>query len=451
MKFVQVGRLRGAPVAVAVLLSVLSAAYAQQQTSAQPPAPAAVLTLEEAVRLSLAQASVFQQARLAELIAQEDVRQARLAFLPKLEGTLSETYNSPEGGPHAPGSPSVMSFINANAITEHLAVAGMTGDLDVSGRLRATLKRNVALLEAAHAGTEVARRALVQGVSESYYGVSLAGAKRRAAELSLAAAEEFEGITQGLFNAGEVAEVDLTRAKLQTATRRDELQQSQSSELGAQDALRVFVGYDFSTPIATIDLNGLIPDLAELNRFTTQTIATRPEFAQLSAEKKAAEQERKAARAERLPRVSYFVDGGFDSDSLGSSALERHSGVLAGVTITVPIFDWGISRSRERQAELRAETVESERILALRTFGQQFNTALAQARVAAARFELLQTSVAQAARNVQTSIARYRAGEAAILEVTDAQTTLASQRVSMVQATFDYQIARSRLAQAAGQ
>src|SRR5262249_22562525 len=442
MKFVQVGRLRGAPVAVAVLLSVLSAAYAHNHTSAQPPAPAAVLTLEEAVRLSLAQASVFQQARLAELIAQEDVRQARLAFLPKLEGTLSETYNSPEGGPHAPGSPSVMSFINANAITEHLAVAGMTGDLDVSGRLRATLKRNVALLEAAHAGTEVARRALVQGVSESYYGVSLAGAKRRAAELSLAAAEEFEGITQGLFNAGEVAEVDLTRAKLQTATRRDELQQSQSSELGAQDALRVFVGYDFSTPIAPIDLNGLIPDLADLNRFTTQTIATRSEFAHLSAEKNAAEPDRKTARAERRPRVSYFVDGGFDSDSLGSSALERHSGVLAGVTITVPIFDWGISRSRERQAELRAETVESERILALRTFGQQFNTALAQARVAAARFELLQTSVAQAARNVQTSIARYRAGEAAILEVTDAQTTLASQRVSMVQATFDYQIAR---------
>src|SRR5262245_56913499 len=38
------------------------------------------LSLDEARRLALAQASTFQQAHLAELIAAEDVRQARIAF-----------------------------------------------------------------------------------------------------------------------------------------------------------------------------------------------------------------------------------------------------------------------------------------------------------------------------------------------------------------------------------
>ena len=119
--------------------------------------------------------------------------------------------------------------------------------------------------------------------------------------------------------------------------------------------------------------------------------------------------------------------------------------------MTIPLFDWGASRSRERQAQLRAQSVTSQRALALRTFNQQFSTARAQALSAARRVGILQQAVGDAERNVQTSIARYRAGEAPILEVTDAQTTLATQRAALFQALFDYQIARTRLAQAAGQ
>ena len=53
--------------------------------------------------------------------------------------------------------------------------------------------------------------------------------------------------------------------------------------------------------------------------------------------------------------------------------------------------------------------------------------------------------------NLDASIARYRAGEAQIVEVTDAQTTLAAQRLAFFQALFDYQVALARLRQAAGQ
>jgi outer membrane protein TolC len=343
-----------------------------------------------------------------------------------------------------------MSFINANAITEYEALAGVTGELDVGGRLRATLRRNVALLEAARAGTEVARRALIQAVNEAYYGLSLASARRSSAALSLKAAEEFEHITQLLLDAGEVAEVDLRRARLQTATRRDESEQATALESAAADSLRVLVGYDFTTPIITTELVIVPPDVSEIDRFASSTIVQRPEFIQFEAQKRAAEQEVKVARRERLPQLSYSFNGGFDSDSLRSPALRMHTGVLAGVSVTIPLFDWGASHSRERQAKLRAQTAESQQKMALRSFNQQFYTARAQAVSAAARIRVLQASLADAELNVQTSIARYRAGEAPILEVTDSQTTLAAQRAALFQALFDYQIARARLAQASG-
>ena len=418
----------------------------QGQSTAQQVAP---LALGDVVTQAIAQASSFQQARIEEQIAAEDVRQARLAFLPKLTSPLSFIYNSPALGPNP--HPDPFSFISANAVREYEALAGVTGDLDLSGRLRASLRRSVALLEAARAGTEVARRALVQGVNEAYYGLALAAARRRSAELSLAAAEEFEHITQLMFQAGEVAEVDYTRARLQTATRRDELEQARAAELVAADTLRVFVGYDFSRPIATTDLTIAPPDINELNRFTVAGITNRPELRQFDAQRRAAEQEVNIARADRRPQVSYNINGGFDTDSLKPSPLKEHTGVLASVSVTIPIFDWGISRSRERQAQLRAQSVESQRQLALRTFNQQFYSAREQALSAARRVQVLQTAVTDAERNVQTSIARYRAGEAPLLEVTDAQTTLATERAALFQALFDYQIARARLAQAAGQ
>jgi outer membrane protein TolC len=408
------------------------------------------LTLDEALRLANVQASSFQQAGLNEQIAAQEVRQAQAAFLPRVTAPVDYIYTSPLLG--APlGTPRTQSFIAANAINEYLGLLNLAGDLDIAGRLRATLERNRALLAAAHAGTEVARRALAQTVIETYYGLALTIGQRRAAEQNLAAAEEFERITTLLLSGGEVAPVDLTRAQLQTTGRRDELERARANEVVAAGALRVLVGYDFLKPISTTDLTKAIPVDDEVNRLTADTISRRPEFAQFEAERRAAEQDIRLAKAERRPQLSYSISGGFDTDSLKPPVLKEHTGVSAAFNLSIPIFDWGASKSRERQARLRAELAESQRAQALRGFAQQFYSARAQVTSASARIRLAATGLAQAESNLNASIARYRTGEAQILEVTDAETTLAAQRQALYQALFDYQTALARLRQAAGQ
>lgn len=448
-------------------LSVCAVARAQQD---QPPAPLPPpasgaesgfpaadaaerpLTLEEAVRLALLQASTFQQATLSERIVAEDVRQARAAFLPRLAGTLSVIYNSPAPGvARVPGTPRLQSYIAANAVTEYLGLVAVTGELDVSSRLRATLKRNLALLGAAHAGTEVARRALVQATSEAYYGLALATARRSAAEESLRAGEEFERVTSLLEQAGEVAPIDLGRAQLQTITRRDELEQARANETVAAGALRVLLGYDFSRPIATADLVGSLPQPGEIDRLTVDMISRRPEVAQFQAERRAAEQDVRLARAERRPALTYTIDAGVDSDTLHAPGIREHSGFSAAFGVSIPLFDWGARRSRERQAVDRAAAAESARRTALRAFAQQFSDARGQALAAIVRIQLASAGAEMAENYRKVAIERYRAGEAQILEVTDAQATLIAQRTAYYQALFDYQVARARLAQAAGQ
>src|SRR2546421_2248504 len=444
--------------ALTALLCCASWSHAQSlspsptpQTSINSSSPdVSALTLAEALRLANAQASTYQIAILNERIASEDVRQAQAAFLPKVSAPLSYIYTSPALG-LPPGEPRAPSFIANNAISEYEGLVNVAGDVDVAGKLRATLAKNRALLAAAHAGTEVAKRALAQAVIETYYSLALAIAQRRAAELNLAAAEEFERITSLLLSGGEVAPVDLTRAQLQTLERRDELEKARANEIVLAGALRVLVGYDFTRPIVTTDLIATLPLGAEFQQFNPADVPRRPEFAQFAAQIRAAKQDIRIARADRLPSLTYSMNGGFDTDSVKPLRLKEHSGVSAAFSLSIPIFDWGASRSKERQAFLRVQVAENERTVALRGFTQQFYAAQIQAATAATRLRLAGDAVTKAQSNLDASIARYRAGEAQIIEVTDAQTTLVTQRNALYQAIFDYQTALARLKQATGQ
>jgi outer membrane protein TolC len=453
-------RPRAIPFAVLLALVCLSrssqaqipspSATPQQSPTTQTNVPLNPLTLDEAIRLANAQASTFQTAILNERIAEEDVRQAQAAFLPKVSAPLSYIYTSPALG-LAPGEPRAPSFIANDAISAYEAFVNVSGDFDIAGKLSATVAKNRALLAAARAGTEVAKRALALAVIEGYYGLALAIAQRRAAEGNLIAAEEFEQITSLLLSGGEVAPVDLTRAQLQTLARRDALERARADEQVAAGALRVLVGYEFTRPMLTTDLALAIPTDAEFQQFKADDVSRRPEFTQLEQQLRAAQQEIKVVRADRLPALSYSINGGFDTDSLKGPRLKEHTGASAAISLTIPIFDWGASRSRERQARFRVEVAENERTIALRGFTQQFYAARAQASSAANRVSLAREGVIKAQDNLAASIARYRAGEAQIVEVTDAQTTLVEQRTALYQAIFDYQTALARLRQSTGQ
>ena len=177
----------------------------------------------------------------------------------------------------------------------------------------------------------------------------------------------------------------------------------------------------------------------------------RPEFVQVNAQLRAARAGVSVVRADFLPRVTYSLDKGFDTDSLQHDELARHRGTLATATVDVPLFDWGATYSKWRQAQLQVRSAELQRQLLTRDLYLQFLTARQEAITAAQRVDNARRALADAERNVTISIARYRAGEAPITEATEAQTTRAQQRLALQQALFDYQVALAHLREAAGE
>ncbi len=408
------------------------------------------ISRNEAVNLALQQASNFEQAKLNEQIASEDVFQARKAFYPKISANPGVIYNTPSLGRVTAGTPRPPSFLGANAITEHQATTMAAGEIDTSGRLKVSKRRAFALLEGARFGTEIARRDLIRATDEAYFGLAFAIAQRNAAELNLQAALDFENTTKLLVEGGEIPPIDLVKAQIQTTTRRDEIEQAKIIETMNENNLKIYLNFDESQTVSVDDLQIDVPIPAELAQFTIEAVRQRPELEQFNAQKLAAQEEIKIAGAERKPQTSYSLEAGLITDSFRPNRIGSSTGIRGTVSVNVPIFDWGISKSRQTQAELRAKVAESSKLFAERQFVADFNSNLTAAKSASSRIRALAVNLQNAERVLSVAIDRYKAGETQILEVTDAQNLIVTQRLAFLQAIFDYQIAKARLRQATG-
>lgn len=400
------------------------------------------VSVEQSVELALRNASLYQQAQVDERIAREDVRQARAAFLPQFSVPLTYIGNT-TSRVRAPGDPVIYSFVSSSAINETSAFINATGALDLSGRLRAALSRSRAQLAAAQAGTLSARRALVIATVDAYYGLALARQKRRLADETLALAEAFVKVTENLKARGEVEEMDVLRARSAALLRRDELEQARAAESAAMDLLRTLTGVDFGTHIAQPLLTNDLPSASDFDDYTEELIKQRPELNQLDALKRAALEEARIARRELWPDLTYSLNGGFDAADF--RPLSRYSGGQAIVSLNIPLFNWGASRSRETQAKLRAQSLDLQRDSTLQQLRQEFYTARANALSSIERARMTRAATEASQQALTRVFAAYRLKKGTILDVIDAQANYAEARLAHYQAIADYRTSRIRL------
>lgn len=400
------------------------------------------LTVDEAVTLALNNASAYQQSLLDERSAREDVRQARTAFLPQFSVPLSYIGTTPSQV-RAPGDPLTFSFVGASAINETTAFLSATGPIDLSGRLRASLRRTRALLAAAHAGAQVARRDLVLATVDAYYGLVLARQKRRLADETLALAEGFANLTERRRQRGEGEEADVYRARADAAGRRDELEQARLAEAAAMSLLRVLTGVDFVTHVGVKRLTADVPTRADFLGYSEEIIKARPELAQLDAQQRAAREDTRIARSELRPELTYGLNAGYDAADIHH--LRQYGGGSAVISLNIPVWNFGASKSRETQARLRARALELQRENAWQQLRQEFYTQRAAALTALARIKATETAANNAQTNLNLIFIRYRQGQATIADILDAQTNYAATRLAYYQAIADYHTARVRL------
>jgi outer membrane protein TolC len=113
--------------------------------------------------------------------------------------------------------------------------------------------------------------------------------------------------------------------------------------------------------------------------------------------------------------------------------------------MTIPLWNWGLTQSKLRQAQLRLRQAQADLTLAERQLLANVSGFHAEAQTARAQLDSLKTSLDLATESLRLMLLRYQSGEATVLEVVDAQTTLIQARNAYDDGLVRYRVALAAL------
>jgi outer membrane protein TolC len=396
----------------------VSAALQQPTTTADPTLR---LTLDDALVRARQNSPQFQAALAEAQIAHEDTKQAKDALLPTI------TYNNEMLYTQGNGSGSVR-YIANNAVHEYISQGNVHEVLSVAGIHE--VRRASAAAALARARSEIASRGLVVTVVQSYFGVLAAQSKANLAQKADDEGEQFLKLTQNLERGGEVAHSDVIKAELQAQERRRQLREALLTLLNARLDLAVLLFPDFSDRFALADdLHASIP-LPTLGEVQQQASNENPEVRAALASVEQAKDEVDVERAAYLPSLSLDYFYGIDAAQFATKGIFDNRSVpnlgsSAAAALNIPIWNWGATQSRVKQAQIRRAQSARELSFTQRKLLAEIQSLYNEAEAALDELAGLQRSADLAAESLKLTTLRYKGGEATVLEVVDAQTTAA--------------------------
>jgi len=398
-----------------------------------------VLTLEDALSRARRVALQYQSAVVAAELAHEDRVQAKAALLPAVNWFHQYIYTQGNGTPTGV-------FIANNGIHEYDNQGMVHGDIYAPVK-RADYQRAMAAEAAARARAEIAARGLTATVVQNYYGLLAAQKRSGNAQQSLEEARKFAEITQKLENGGEAAHSDVVKAQIQTEQRAREAQDAQAGIERSRIGFGVLLFTDYTQEFKVVDDLMTAPALPARAQAEEMAGRNNPEIRAAQASVRQEQFEVASARAGYLPTLSFDYFFGIDANqyAIYNRDHQTNVGSVAQGTLTIPVWNWGATRSRVRQGQLRLEQARMELSLAQRQLLANLNSFYIEAQVASAQIDSLRRSLDLSTESLRLTLLRYEAGEISVLEVVDAQSTLAQARNAYDDGLLRYRVALADL------
>lgn len=433
-----------------ILVAVPLHAQAPQTATSQtvtPTAPGAgpvTLTLADAINRAKTNSPIFHAALTEFGLAKEDRVQTRAAMLPTIEYGTSFTYTQ--------GNGTVSGVVIANNGVHEYVSTGVLHEAIGFGSYP-DYKRTVALQALAQARAEIARRGLVLTISQLFYGLLAAQERTANVQRATQEAQHFLDLSKKLEEGGEVAHSDVVKAQIQANDATRLLQDTRLAEENARLSLAVLVFPNFFQDFTLADDLISLPALPD--RATLENLAknNNPELQGAFAALEAANNQLSVARAGHLPTFTVDFFYGIDANQYAHQdrAGFNNLGYWGIATLNVPVFSWGATQSKVKQAKLQRNQAQIELSSAQRVALSDFQSFYSEAQTSFNQLATLRNSADLAADSLRLTTLRYQSGEATALEVVDAQNTLTTAANGLHDGEVRYHVALANLQTLTGQ
>jgi outer membrane protein TolC len=405
------------------------------------------LSLDDAVARGLRFNLGLIDSQQADASARAQREHALAVLLPQISARAQQTYEQlsykelniklpPQLGFQLPPTSGNFGYAEADIVAQSAVL-----NVELLNRY----KQQKALEAASVLSTKDARDVVVFAVGAAYFQVVASQARLATAKAALESAQELNRQVANQYNSEVSPEIDVLRAQVELRTAEQRAVDASNDLEKDKLTLDRITGIPLPQAWAPSRDYGYTPLLNQHNE-ASHALETRYDVASEKQEVAAAELGLKAARAQRLPEISFAAAYGGG----GTNPANFNQVYAVGATVSVPIFTSGRIRSDVHAAE----ATMAQRRAAYRDLEGRvdYDVRVAQldAQSSESAVKVATENETLAERALTQSQDRYNNGVTNYLEVLQAQEALVAANENYIASLFSFNVAKVALARALG-
>ena len=419
-----------------------------------------VVSLEQAIAIGFARSPLLAQARATVLIDTAPVDLAKTAVLPNISGSASvdRSFTQNEGTAviNGGGATTRNGVALGNAYTSSSFAVTLSQLVYDGGRVAAEFREAKATQSASILTYKRQLQTVAYNVSNAYYAALAAQRTTQVAIETVKINQVNANLVAAQIRAGTAARSDYLTAELPVAQARVALVQDQGAELSSQAAFVNAMGLDANIYVLPQDDGNVLAGASGAPKVTTpaydaaitRAYLLRPDY---YAAKQGVLSYQYALRVARLtdwPHIDASGSYGTDSSDPRGGTF-RNSGAI-GLTLTVPIYDQGITHADVEQAQGNLDSAQAS----LNTTQQSVQLNVKQTLVSLissqAAFDQVQAELANAREVLAATQAQYAAGVTTLPLLLNAEVGLTTALAAQVSAVYTLRQAEAAFLYAEG-
>jgi NodT family efflux transporter outer membrane factor (OMF) lipoprotein len=324
--------------------------------------------------------------------------------------------------------------VNGKNVTVYTAGLEVTSwEIDLFGRIRSLSEAGLAQYFATDEGHKAAQLSLIAAVAQTWLGVVADDEALALTQQTLVTRDESLRLTRLRFENGAASELDYRAAESLAENARAALAQLTRSRAADLNALALLLGQpvpsDFQTPGSTAAVQ-----FADLPAGTPSEVLTaRPDVRQAEQLLMSANANIGAARAAFFPHITLTAGAGTASTQLSGLFKSGTWAWTGSLTLAQTIFDAGRNRANLQVANVSHDIAVAQYEKTIQSAFREVSDALAGRATFDAQVEALRKSTDAETVRFHLSELRYDNGVASYLDLLDAQRSLYTAQLALVQ------------------
>lgn len=392
------------------------------------------LTLEEVCRMAIANHEAVKIAVEGVSQAESNIGKATSRLLPNLTAEGSYTRYSEK---KTSSSGFVIQPDDSSSASLKLTQPLYSGGREWNFRRQAKM-----LLEKSRDGLEFSKESVVRLAARAYFGVLKAGKELDIKDAALKRAEERRRVAAARLKVGEVTRSAVLRAEAEVAGAEAELTKAQGDLTDAKNLLKRIIGGEEEITVA--EPQPLSQVEGDIDTLVGKALESRLDYKQTSLDQKVASEGIDYAKGAFLPSLRLEGLATYREQNPETSFLLKDS-VSASVVLTYPIFEGFLRKSELSEARSKFREAELRRLGLKRDIEVEVRDAYNNVESVRAVIDSYRKQLDFAEEDYKMVFEQFKYGLATTVDVIDADTVLISAQRSLMNSTYDLELAKVEL------